>query len=88
MSLTAFQRYRRMKQVEEMKPENIMKESEKPVEAPVEEPVEKEAEEVENFTDAPLVPDETENEESKEEPVEEEKPAEETKTDRRRKNNK
>lgn len=31
MSLTAFQRYRRMKQVEEMKPENIEKKYEEPV---------------------------------------------------------
>lgn len=47
MSLTAFQRYRRMHQVEEMKPENIKATEEKSKEA-------------ENFTDAPLVPDEPE----------------------------
>lgn len=28
MSLTAFQRYRRLKQIDEMKPENIMKKNE------------------------------------------------------------
>lgn len=37
MSLTAFNRFRRMQQVEEMKPENIEKE-EKPVEVKIEEP--------------------------------------------------
>lgn len=44
MSLTAFQRFRRMQQVEEMKPENIVAKEEVK----------------ENFTDAPLVPDEQE----------------------------
>ena len=102
MSLTAFQRYRRMKQVEEMKPENIAKVEEEEVKPDIvpeepeneevneplvpEEPAtenEEKAEEVENFTDEPLVPDE---EVKEEEPVEEAK--EETKTDKRRKNNK
>ena len=44
MSLTAFNRFRRMQQVEEMKPENIEKE-EKPVEVKIEEPVKEKVEE-------------------------------------------
>lgn len=51
MSLTAFQRYRRLKQVEEMKPENLAKKEEAPLE---------------NFTSETLVPDELPNEEPEE----------------------
>ena len=40
MSLTAFNRLRRMQQVEAMKPENIVKEEPKPVEIVEEKPVE------------------------------------------------
>lgn len=62
MSLTAFQRYRRMKQVEEMKPENIIKAQEEAKEKSMvpEEVVE------ENFKEEPLVPDEEVKEEKKE----------------------
>jgi len=52
MSLTAFQRFRRLHQVEEMKPENIKKEVEVKS-APV---IEK-APEVDNFVGEPLVPE-------------------------------
>ena len=59
MSLTAFQRYRRMKQVEEMKPENIQKQEE--------EKVEEEKPEVQETIEEPKV-------ENTEETIEEEKP--------------
>lgn len=50
MSLTAFNRIRRMQQVEEMKPENIKKVQE-------EKPMVPEVVEENNFKDEPLVPE-------------------------------
>ena len=76
MSLTAFQRVRRMQQVEEMKPENIVKEEEKVEEVPVPQPEEvKEENPVEEKVENPEV-----------EPEKEEKVEESTNSRRGRRN--
>lgn len=72
MSLTAFQRVRRMQQVEEMKPENIVKEEVKVEEIPVPQPEEVKEEVVEeNPVEEKVENPEVEPEKEVEEKVEE-----------------